>query len=194
MIVLRTPCSRPPEGRRHIMGSCVSLLEDEYSQRRGSSRHVHTCHSARYGYNGRSAAAAASAATTTGKHRLRKTHHRPGNAATSGSPAIGLQEERSRPSKPDQTAQIGDEVGTSSKRQEQAGSSAVMVEAPTPPGSIPSLELLGCEAFTIIDDPLLQFYPDSELITFYEVTKDRKQKAKLGVYTNPEGRLQLTRL
>lgn len=70
----------------------------------------------------------------------------------------------------------------------------VPAELPIPPGIIPTLELLDCEGHPIRDDAVLKFYPDSDLVTFYEVKKNGIQKAKLGVYTNPEGRLQSTRL
>lgn len=91
-----------------------------------------------------------------------------------------------------------DEFGGSSLTRRQAGelssTALVLADLPIPPGIIPTLELLGCEAYPIMDDPILKFHPDSDLITFYEVKKHGRQKAKLGVYTNPEDRLQSTKL
>lgn len=74
-------------------------------------------------------------------------------------------------------------------------------ELPVPTGLIPSLELLGCEASRLTGDDgdpsFSQLYRDAPLLTFYEVrsrSRRGRRKAKLGVYTHPEGRLQSTRL
>lgn len=189
-----------------VMGNCASLLEDRPPHYRGLSRS--SFHSKRTtnssSYHRSTSLGCSEDITLSWEHKQPARVHFSAAATPPSSPMIEL---------PQRTQlSLIDESPTSPQLDDGTGEPSVTTrstwpdistadrsfrekEGLLPLGIIPTLEFLGCKATIITDDPLLRFYSDAELLTFYEISRQGKQKARLGVYTNPgQSRLQSTRL